>query len=64
MQTQPPLPKGVRLYFNEACQAWHAVLGRQGVKGSYASLANPEGPYTLTMELGPKKTIPIVVLGT
>ena len=25
---------------------------------------NPEGPYTLTMELGPKKTIPILVLGT
>ena len=24
----------------------------------------PEGPYTLTMELGPKKTIPILVLGT
>ena len=25
---------------------------------------NPEGPYTLTMELGPKKTIPVLVLGT
>ena len=24
----------------------------------------PEGPYTLTMELGPKKTIPILVLVT
>ena len=24
----------------------------------------PEGPYTLTMELGTKKTIPILVLGT
>ena len=25
---------------------------------------NPEGPYTLTMELGPKNTIPIWVFGT
>ena len=25
---------------------------------------NPEGPYTLFMELGPKKTIPVWVLGT
>ena len=24
----------------------------------------PEGPYTLPMELGTKKTIPILVLGT
>ena len=24
----------------------------------------PEGPYTLPMELGPQKTIPIMVLGT
>ena len=24
----------------------------------------PEGPYTLPMELGPKKTIPILVFGT
>ena len=24
---------------------------------------NPEGPYTLPMELGPQKTIPIMVLG-
>ena len=24
----------------------------------------PEGPYTLFMELGPKKTIPVLVLGT
>ena len=25
---------------------------------------SPEGPYTLPMELGPKKTIPILVFGT
>ena len=24
----------------------------------------PEGPYTLFMELGPQKTIPVLVLGT
>ena len=30
----------------------------------YNRIPNPEGPYTLTMELGPKKTIPILVLGT
>ena len=24
---------------------------------------SPEGPYTLTMELGPKKAIPILVFG-
>ena len=28
------------------------------------SLTFPEGPYTLPMELGPKKPIPIMVLGT
>ena len=28
------------------------------------SVSSQEGPYTLTMELGPKKTIPILVLGT
>ena len=27
-------------------------------------LTSPEGPYTLFMELGPKKTIPVLVLGT
>ena len=27
-------------------------------------LGYPEGPYTLFMELGPKKTIPVLVLGT
>ena len=28
------------------------------------ALRIPEGPYTLPMELGPKKTIPILVLGS
>ena len=29
-----------------------------------AVIVNPEGPYTLPMELGTKKTIPILVFGT
>ena len=33
-------------------------------RGGESGTSDPEGPYTLFMELGPKKTIPILVLGT
>ena len=32
--------------------------------GTSKPSTSPEGPYTLPMELGPPKTIPILVLGT
>ena len=40
---------------------WSSVL--QAEKGGQ-SFPFPEGPYTLTMELGPKTAIPSLVLGT
>ena len=39
------------------------MLQSSDVEGTLAK-PYPEGPYTLFMELGPKKTIPILVLGT
>ena len=45
-----------------------AALEAEGVGterfASTPEAPEPEGPYTLPMELGPEKTIPILVLGT
>eukprot|EP00439_Symbiodinium_sp_Y106_P061170 s1702_g9.t1 len=36
---QSPLPSNARIYYNQQCHAWHAVVNRKNVKDSYQSLS-------------------------
>ncbi|CAE7282492.1 unnamed protein product, partial [Symbiodinium sp. CCMP2592] len=36
---QTSLPSNARIYYNQRCHAWHAMVGRKNVRGSYQSLS-------------------------